>query len=57
LDGAGPLGLDRRHRDDGARGPVRGVVAVLLTQRMMAGAHDGPEDFWTAVAGSATVEP
>ena len=37
--------------------PVRGVVAVLLTQRMMAGAHDGPEDFWTAVAGSATVEP
>ena len=37
--------------------PVRGVVAVLLTARMMAGAHDGPEDFWTAVAASARVEP
>lgn len=37
--------------------PARGVVAVLLTQRMMTGAHDGPEDFWTTVAASATVGP
>jgi CubicO group peptidase (beta-lactamase class C family) len=30
--------------------PVRGTVAVLLTQRAMAGPEDGFDDFWTAVA-------
>lgn len=31
--------------------PVRDVVSVLLTQRAMTGPADGPEPFWTAVAG------
>jgi CubicO group peptidase (beta-lactamase class C family) len=30
--------------------PVRDTVSVLLTQRMMTGPQDGPEDFWAAVA-------
>jgi CubicO group peptidase (beta-lactamase class C family) len=33
--------------------PVRGTVAVLLTQRAMAGPNDGFADFWTAVAAAA----
>ena len=33
--------------------PVRGTVAVLLTQRAMAGPNDGFDDFWTAVAAAA----
>jgi CubicO group peptidase (beta-lactamase class C family) len=33
--------------------PVRGTVAVLLTQRAMAGPQDGFDDFWTAVATAA----
>ena len=33
--------------------PVRGTVAVLLTQRGMAGPNDGFDDFWTAVAAAA----
>jgi CubicO group peptidase (beta-lactamase class C family) len=33
--------------------PVRGTVAVLLTQRAMTGPQDGFDDFWTAVARSA----
>lgn len=33
--------------------PARDTVAVLLTQRLMAGPDDGPESFWAAVAGSA----
>lgn len=33
--------------------PVRGTVAVLLTQRAMAGPLDSFDDFWTAVAAAA----
>ena len=33
--------------------PVRGTVAVLLTQRAMVGPLDGFDDFWTAVAAAA----
>jgi CubicO group peptidase (beta-lactamase class C family) len=33
--------------------PVRGTVAVLLTQRAMAGPNDGFDDFWTVVAAAA----
>ena len=33
--------------------PVRGTVAVLLTQRAMTGPNDGFTDFWTAVAAAA----
>ena len=33
--------------------PARETVAVLLTQRLMAGPHDAPASFWTAVAESA----
>ena len=33
--------------------PVRGTVAVLLTQRAMTGPLDGFDDFWTAVAAAA----
>jgi CubicO group peptidase (beta-lactamase class C family) len=33
--------------------PVRGTVAVLLTQRTMTGPLDGFDDFWTAVAAAA----
>ena len=33
--------------------PVRGTVAVLLTQRALAGLNDGFGDFWTAVAAAA----
>jgi CubicO group peptidase (beta-lactamase class C family) len=33
--------------------PVRGTVAVLLTQRAMTGPQDGFDDFWTAVAAAA----
>jgi CubicO group peptidase (beta-lactamase class C family) len=33
--------------------PVRDTVCVLLTQREMTGAEDGPEFFWTAVAEAA----
>jgi CubicO group peptidase (beta-lactamase class C family) len=33
--------------------PARDTVAVLLTQRAMAGPLDGPEDFWAAVARAA----
>jgi CubicO group peptidase (beta-lactamase class C family) len=33
--------------------PVRNTVCVLLTQREMAGAEDGPEFFWTGVARAA----
>jgi CubicO group peptidase (beta-lactamase class C family) len=29
--------------------PARDLVAVLLTQRLMAGPHDGPDAFWTAL--------
>jgi CubicO group peptidase (beta-lactamase class C family) len=29
--------------------PSLDLVAVLLTQRMMTGPHDGPEAFWQAV--------
>jgi CubicO group peptidase (beta-lactamase class C family) len=34
--------------------PMRGTVAVLLTQRAMTGPQDGFDDFWTAVADAAT---
>ena len=33
--------------------PIRGTVAVLLTQRAMTGPLDGFDDFWTAVAAAA----
>jgi CubicO group peptidase (beta-lactamase class C family) len=33
--------------------PARGTVAVLLTQRAMAGPQDGFDDFWAAVATAA----
>jgi CubicO group peptidase (beta-lactamase class C family) len=33
--------------------PVRGTVAVLLTQRAMTSPLDGFTDFWTAVAEAA----
>ena len=33
--------------------PLRGTVAVLLTQRAMTGPLDGFDDFWTAVAAAA----
>jgi CubicO group peptidase (beta-lactamase class C family) len=33
--------------------PTRDTVSVLLTQRAMTGALDGPGDFWTAVAAAA----
>jgi CubicO group peptidase (beta-lactamase class C family) len=33
--------------------PARGVVGVLLTQRMMTGPLDGFGDFWTAMAAAA----
>ena len=33
--------------------PVRGTVAVLLTQRAMTGPLDGFDEFWTAVAAAA----
>jgi CubicO group peptidase (beta-lactamase class C family) len=33
--------------------PVRGTVAVLLTQRAMTGPNDGFDDFWTTVAAAA----
>ena len=33
--------------------PVRGTVAVLLTQRAMTSPLDGFDDFWTAVAAAA----
>jgi CubicO group peptidase (beta-lactamase class C family) len=32
--------------------PTRDTVAVLLTQRAMAGPQDGFDDFWTAVAAA-----
>jgi len=34
--------------------PVRGTVAVLLTQRALTGPEDGWEEFWQAVADAAT---
>jgi CubicO group peptidase (beta-lactamase class C family) len=33
--------------------PTRGIVGVLLTQRMMTGPLDGFGDFWTAMAAAA----
>jgi CubicO group peptidase (beta-lactamase class C family) len=36
--------------------PDRDTVAVLLTQRAMAGPRDGFDDFWTAVADAARPE-
>jgi CubicO group peptidase (beta-lactamase class C family) len=33
--------------------PVRGTVAVLLTQRAMTSPEDGFDTFWTAVADAA----
>ena len=33
--------------------PIRGTVAVLMTQRAMTGPLDGIDDFWTAVAAAA----
>ena len=33
--------------------PARGIVGVLLTQRMMTGPLDGFSDFWTAMAAAA----
>jgi len=33
--------------------PARGIVGVLLTQRMMTSALDGFDDFWTAMAAAA----
>ena len=30
------------------------LVAVLLTQRMMTGPHDGPEEFWQAAHDAVT---
>ena len=33
--------------------PTHGTVGVLLTQRMMTGAQEGPTDFWMALAASA----
>jgi CubicO group peptidase (beta-lactamase class C family) len=33
--------------------PARGVVGVLLTQRMMTSSLDGFDDFWTAMAAAA----
>jgi hypothetical protein len=33
--------------------PARGIVGVLLTQRMMTGPLDGFGDFWTAMAAAA----
>ena len=53
MDGAGPLGLDGRHRHDGVRRPGARTVGVLLTQRAMTGPQDGFDDFWTAVAEAA----
>jgi hypothetical protein len=32
---------------------TRGIVGVLLTQRMMTGPLDGFGDFWTAMAAAA----
>ena len=33
--------------------PTRGIVGVLLTQRMMTGPLDGFGEFWTAMAAAA----
>jgi CubicO group peptidase (beta-lactamase class C family) len=35
--------------------PARGIVGVLLTQRMMTGQLDGFGEFWTAMATAAAV--
>jgi CubicO group peptidase (beta-lactamase class C family) len=35
--------------------PARDLVAVLLTQRLTAGPHDGPDRFWAALAGCVPV--
>jgi CubicO group peptidase (beta-lactamase class C family) len=34
--------------------PTLDLVAVLLTQRMMTGPHDGPEEFWQAAHDAVT---
>ncbi len=34
--------------------PALDLVAVLLTQRLMTGPHDGPEEFWQAAHDAVT---